>query len=39
VALDIAALNAVLQWEFEPMTLDGRAVPAVMTVSVNFRLQ
>jgi TonB family protein len=38
-ALDAAALIAVTGWRFEPATLDGRVVPVVMTVSVNFSLQ
>lgn len=37
--LDQAALDAVLQWEYEPTMLDGRAVPVLMTVTVNFTLQ
>jgi TonB family protein len=35
--LDAAALEAVRQWEFEPTVLNGRAVPVIMTVTVNFR--
>jgi TonB family protein len=37
--LDQAALDAVLQWEFEPTLLNGRPVPVIMTVTVNFTLQ
>ena len=37
--LDMAALDAVLQWEFEPTLLNGRPVPIIMTVTVNFTLQ
>lgn len=37
--LDSAALDAVRQWEFAPTTINGRAVPVMMTVSVNFALQ
>jgi TonB family protein len=36
--LDEAALDAVQQWEFTPTVIDGRAVPVIMTVTVNFRL-
>jgi len=36
--LDQAALDAVLQWEFEPTLFDGRRVPVIMTVTVNFTL-
>lgn len=34
--LDQAALDAVRQWEYRPSTLNGRPVPAVVTVTVNF---
>ena len=34
--LDAAALEAVRQWRYEPTTLDGKAVPVIMTVSVAF---
>jgi protein TonB len=37
--LDQAARDAVLQWEFTPMTIDGVPVPFVMTLTVNFRLK
>jgi TonB family protein len=37
--LDQAALDAVKQWEFTPTLLNGKPVPIVMTVTVNFRLQ
>lgn len=36
--LDLAALDAVLQWQFEPVVVEGESVPVVMTVSVNFVL-
>jgi protein TonB len=36
--LDQAALDAVKQWEFTPTTISGVAVPVVMTVTLNFRL-
>jgi protein TonB len=36
--LDLAALDAVLQWQFAPTVVDGEGVPVVMTVSVNFVL-
>jgi len=37
--LDQAALDAVRQWEFTRTTVNGKAVPVVMTVTVNFALQ
>jgi TonB family protein len=37
--LDLAALEAVGQWEFEPTRLDGRPVPARMTVTMSFSLR
>jgi TonB family protein len=37
--LDQAAIDAVKQWAYTPALLDGKAVPVIMTVSVNFKLQ
>jgi protein TonB len=37
--LDRAALDAVQQWRFTPATLNGEAIPVVMTVTVQFKLQ
>ena len=34
--LDVAALEAVRQWRYEPTLLDGKPVPVIMTVSVAF---
>jgi protein TonB len=36
--LDAAAMEAVLQWKYEPTRLNGRAVPVVMLVRVEFQL-
>lgn len=37
--LDEAALNAVSQWEFSPtLGVDGRPIPVIMTVTVQFTL-
>jgi TonB family protein len=36
--LDDAALTAVRQWKFTPTLLNNVAVPIVMTVTVNFKL-
>lgn len=37
--LDQAALDAVKQWEYSPTLLNGKPVPVVMTVTVNFTLK
>jgi protein TonB len=37
--LDPAALDAVRQWRYTPTTLNGQAVPVIMTVTVNFTLK
>jgi TonB family protein len=37
--LDQASIDAVRQWEFTPTVVDGRPVPVIMTVTVNFALQ
>jgi protein TonB len=36
--LNDAAVNAVKQWVYSPTTLNGTAVPVIMTVTVNFTL-
>jgi protein TonB len=36
--LDQAAVDAVQQWRYEPLTLNGRAMPFVLTVTVSFSL-
>jgi protein TonB len=36
--LDEAAERAVRQWRYRPATLNGRAVPVYLTVTVTFRL-
>jgi periplasmic protein TonB len=37
--LDQAALDAVLKWRFTPALLNGEAIPVVITVTVNFKLE
>jgi hypothetical protein len=39
VLTDEPALAAVRQWIYTPTTLNGVAVPVIMTVTVNFQLQ
>lgn len=34
--LDQAALDAVQQWEYSPALLNGKPVPVIMTVRINF---
>jgi TonB family protein len=36
--LDEAAVEALKQWVYEPMAINGKAVKALFTVTVNFRL-
>ena len=36
--LDQAAIDAVRQWEFTPTMLNGKPVPVIMTVTVQFSL-
>ncbi len=37
--LDQAAIDAVKQWVYEPVVVDGKPVPAVFTVTVRFQLK
>jgi outer membrane biosynthesis protein TonB len=37
--LDAAAIDAVLQWEFQPTLLNGVATAVIMTVTVQFLLE
>ncbi len=38
MGLDLAAVNAVKEWRFEPATYEGKPVPVQINVEVNFRL-
>lgn len=38
-ALDFSAVRAVLDWRFTPTISGGKAVPVIMTVTVNFELR
>jgi protein TonB len=37
--LDQAAIDAVRQWVYEPMVINGRPRPVVFTVTVRFQLK
>jgi periplasmic protein TonB len=37
--LDQAAIDAVQQWRYTPTLLNGRSVPVIITITVNFTLQ
>jgi len=37
--LDQAAIDAVKEWKYEPMIVDGRAIPVIFTVNVEFNLK
>jgi protein TonB len=37
--LDQAAIDAVRQWVYEPLVVDGKAVTAVFNVTVHFQLK
>jgi TonB family protein len=37
--LKAAALAAISQWRYEPSLLNGKPIPIIMTVTVNFALQ
>jgi TonB family protein len=39
VAFDVAAIDAVVRWRFTPTLLNGKAVPVIMTTTVNFSLK
>jgi periplasmic protein TonB len=36
--LDNAAVDAVKQWRYSPLHLNGRAQPFILTVTVSFNL-
>lgn len=38
LGLDAAALDAVSQWRYQPTTLNGRPVPVVVIIALEFRL-
>jgi TonB family protein len=37
--LDQSAIDAVKQWVYEPMIIDGKARPVIFTVTVRFQLE
>jgi protein TonB len=38
LGLDQKAMEAVMKWRFKPGIRDGKPVPVIATVEVNFRL-
>ena len=36
--LDAAAVAAVKQWRYEPLNLNGEAMPFILTVTVSFSI-
>ena len=39
IPIDLAALQAVLNWRFSPAVLDGKPVPVRATLTVYFNLE
>jgi protein TonB len=37
--LDQAAIDAVRQWKYEPLIINGKPTPVVFTVTVRFQLK
>ncbi|HEX2122819.1 MAG TPA: energy transducer TonB [Thermoanaerobaculia bacterium] len=37
--MDMSAIQAVRQWTFQPATLDGKPVPVLFNLTVNFKLK
>lgn len=37
--LDMAAVDAVRQWTFKPATRDGKPVPVIFNLTINFKLK
>lgn len=35
---NLAALDAVTQWEFSPTVLNGKPIPVLLTITVRFTL-
>lgn len=38
-ALQGAAMDAVKQWRYQPFVLEGKAVPVITIINLEFRLQ
>ena len=39
MGLEQEAMKAVRAWKFKPGTMNGRPVPVIFTLTVNFRIQ
>ena len=39
ILLDQAAIKAVKQWRYQPLTLNGQPVPFILVVTVTFTLR
>jgi protein TonB len=39
ILLDQAAINAVKQWRYQPLVLNGQPVPFILTVTLSFNLR
>jgi protein TonB len=39
ILLDQAAIKAVKQWRYQPLMLNGQAVPFILTVTLTFSLR
>ena len=37
-AMDMAAIDAVRLWSFKPATLDGKPIPVLFNLTINFKL-
>jgi TonB family protein len=38
-AIDVAAIDAVKKWKFAPATRDGKPIPVLFNLTINFKLK